>query len=143
MEQKSDGYSYFIDYGREDDERKIATEYRFIRLGNGDVDAYSRDVSNNLITNEFEKLHTMIKPDGNPNLILNSFIHTLNNHLNASLSRRTSSTPGRRPSTMAKRSIFSLSLDNELKSIMIDNGMCIADFTNAAIEEKLKKEGIL
>jgi hypothetical protein len=142
METREDGYSYFIDYGKEDDDPRLTTEYKYKSLGDGNVEAYERDVSNQFIDTEYIRLQTMIKPDGSQNVILKTFSITLNNHLNISLHRKTSTNKGR-TLNMPKRSHFGLSLDNELKSIMIENNMCIADFTNSAIKEKLEKEGLL
>lgn len=142
METRDDGYSYFIDYGRDDDDPRITTEYKYKSLGDGNVEAYSRDISNQFIDTEFIRLQTMIKPDGTQNIILKTFSITLNNHLNISLNRKPSSNSGRK-ATMSKRSLFGLSLDNELKAIMLDNNMCMADFINNAVKEKLEKEGLL
>ena len=142
METRDDGYSYFIDYGYPDDDPRITTEFKYKSLGDGNVDVYSRDISNVFVTNEFQKMQTMVKPDGSQNIQLKTFSIILNNHLNLSKSKRLTSSTGI-SIKMPKSSQFSLNLRNDLRAIIVGDGMNASRFINEAIAEKLEREGLL
>jgi hypothetical protein len=142
METRADGYSYFIDYGHPDDNPRVTTEFKFKQLSDGNVEAYNRDISNPLLYSEFSLIHTMIKPDGSQNIPLKTFCITLNNHLNLQLSKRLISSTGV-AIKMPKSSQFSLNLRNDLRALIVGNGLNASKFINEAIAEKLEYEGLL
>ena len=142
METRDDGYSYFIDYGYPDDDPRTTTEYKYKSLGDGNVEAYSRDISNQFVDTEFERILTMIRPDGSQNIQLKTFSITLNNHLNIAKSKRLISSTGV-SIKMPKASQFSLNLRNDLRALIVGGGLNASRFINEAIAEKLEKEGLL
>jgi hypothetical protein len=142
METREDGYNYFIDYGREDDKTRMTLEYKYKSLGDGNVEAYERDISNQFIDTEFVRLQTMIKPDGSQNVILKTFSITLNNHLNISLHRRPQRSSGRTGTSKDSRPL-NISLRDELRDVLLFNSITMSPFINEAITEKLQREGLL
>ena len=142
METRDDGYSYFIDYGYPDDDPRTTTEYKYKSLGDGNVEAYSRDISNQFIETDYIKLQTMIKPDGSQNIILKTFSVTLNNHLNLVLHRKPVSNTGMVALAKNKRPL-NVNLRDDLIEAMLNNNITMSPFINEAIAEKLEKEGLL
>jgi hypothetical protein len=148
METKEDGYSYFIfDNNNSNPEQRAIIEYKFRKLQDGpNVEAYERDITNQFAPGEFEKIQTMIKPDGTPNMLLHIFNKHLNQHLNQHINQRLVQKPYCSSGVtvkMPKRSQFSLNLRLDLKSVMFENKMNLSGYINLAIAERLERDGLL
>jgi hypothetical protein len=137
MEIREDGFSYFTDYGYPSDVPRLTIEYKFKKLLDGNVEAYSRDMTSPLSVDVFKRLTTIIKENGEHNFVLKNFAITLGRHLEQSIVKVA------RVYTTKESRILNFNLRDDLRLTMTNNGLVMSQFINIAIAEKLERDGLL